>query len=245
MFDKVFVLSKGGHCIYSGRPQHLRQYLDECDAPIFEHQFPIEAILKYACFDPKEPKLSKMIEKTSTDERHAINDRFVEETHLAIDGIRLFPKRFFFYDLIVLLRRRLNKLVRDEWRMLIFRIALYQFFAVALLWIFSQDITGPSGCISLDDDYNNTCTKTVAKLREEDLLYYNLNYNFYAMLVILLFSFFLPSLTFPADLTLFINEHRNGKIDLQTVPEESIRLCRWCSLYASLINCYTLCFTLQ
>jgi len=31
MFDKLYVLAKGGVCVYSGTPQHLDRYLMDCN----------------------------------------------------------------------------------------------------------------------------------------------------------------------------------------------------------------------
>ena len=48
MFDSLYVLSKGGYCIYNGRPQCLKEYLIESNITINETQVPIEVLMKVA-----------------------------------------------------------------------------------------------------------------------------------------------------------------------------------------------------
>ena len=50
LFDKLYVLAKGGVCIYSGPPQQIRSYLiREIDLKIPDQQPPIEALIRIAC----------------------------------------------------------------------------------------------------------------------------------------------------------------------------------------------------
>jgi len=46
MFDNIYVLAKGGVCVYSGPPQHLKTHLNQCNVECNEFQVPIELILK-------------------------------------------------------------------------------------------------------------------------------------------------------------------------------------------------------
>ncbi len=46
MFDQLYVLAKGGHCVFSGRPNQLRSYLQECAIDYSDDVLPIEVLLK-------------------------------------------------------------------------------------------------------------------------------------------------------------------------------------------------------
>jgi len=46
LFDMLYVLAKGGLNVYSGRPQHLRSHLNECNIYCNENQIPIEILMK-------------------------------------------------------------------------------------------------------------------------------------------------------------------------------------------------------
>ena len=209
MFDKVLVLSRSGQCIYSGEPRQIRTYLADHNAHITERQLPIEALLKYCCHDSDDSIIKTMIDSSSQKELNVIDVRVKDETDLSINGIEQLAKRFFWRDLNILLLRRANSLLHYEWRVLAFQLAVYLTFAIVMIWIYNYDIGSPSGCLSIDEDFNNTCVKTVTKLREEELLAYNIYYNHNILLILMLLSIIMPTLTFSADLTLFFNEHRN------------------------------------
>ncbi|CAG2172073.1 unnamed protein product, partial [Oppiella nova] len=51
MFDNIYVLAKGGHCLYDGVPLQLRQHLIDCDYKLTENDVPIEVLLKMASKD--------------------------------------------------------------------------------------------------------------------------------------------------------------------------------------------------
>ncbi|CAG2167827.1 unnamed protein product, partial [Oppiella nova] len=51
MFDNIYVLAKGGHCLYDGVPLQLRQHLIDCDYILTENDVPIEVLLKMASKD--------------------------------------------------------------------------------------------------------------------------------------------------------------------------------------------------
>jgi hypothetical protein len=46
MFDQLYVLAKGGHCVFSGRPNQLRSHLQECAINCSDDVLPIEVLLK-------------------------------------------------------------------------------------------------------------------------------------------------------------------------------------------------------
>lgn len=54
LFDQVYVLAKGGKCVYMGSPNLLRQHLFECGIPCLEWQVPIEVLLKVASKSKKD-----------------------------------------------------------------------------------------------------------------------------------------------------------------------------------------------
>ena len=50
LFDKIYVLAKGGVCIYSGPPQQIQSFMErEIELKIPLEQPPIEALIKIAC----------------------------------------------------------------------------------------------------------------------------------------------------------------------------------------------------
>ncbi|CAG2121425.1 unnamed protein product, partial [Medioppia subpectinata] len=57
MFDRLYVLSKGGHCVFAGPPTQLRAHLNSCGIECPSHFAPIELILKIASNFPNKALL--------------------------------------------------------------------------------------------------------------------------------------------------------------------------------------------
>ena len=60
LFDNLYVLSKGGVNVYSGPPQSLRQYLNDCHIDCNEDMIPIETLLKVSANDCNHPSIIDM-----------------------------------------------------------------------------------------------------------------------------------------------------------------------------------------
>ena len=63
-FDMLYVLSRGGVCIFSGRPQNLRSHLNECHINCDENQIPIELLLKISSNGFEDQIINQLSEKT-------------------------------------------------------------------------------------------------------------------------------------------------------------------------------------
>ena len=48
MFDKLYVLSKGGKCVFDGKTTELQNHLQECQVECQDWQIPIEEVIKVA-----------------------------------------------------------------------------------------------------------------------------------------------------------------------------------------------------
>jgi hypothetical protein len=77
---------------------------------------------------------------------------------------------------------------------------------------FDPDMGKPSGCISFDDDFENTCNKTSDKLKEEFLLTQNITYNFFLITMVIFVQIITTTMTFTSEVNIFLFEQRNGKI---------------------------------
>ena len=210
MFDKLYVLSRGGHSVYSGRPQQLSQYLDECDIECTDTQLPIEVLLKQSCNDLNDTNVERMVEKTRNQEKQLIESRAPNETLVFHNGIRRLSKRFYIRDLWLLLKRGLTYNLRFYWKISVLQLIIHVIFALMLRVLFHSDIGHPTGCVSFEEDFNNTCAKSESKIREENQLMLNLKFNFYVMICAVFFTVTATVFSFAMDLKMFINEQRNG-----------------------------------
>ena len=64
MFDKLYVLAKGGVCVYSRTPQHLPNHLSECNIICNENQEPIETLITIGAKGIEDNKVIEMKDKT-------------------------------------------------------------------------------------------------------------------------------------------------------------------------------------
>ena len=212
LFDKLYVLAKGGQTLFSGPPGDLSHFLGDCNIACNEDQVPIEILLKYSCYGFNNENVHKMIEMTQLSEQPMIDSRYTEETVQFLDGIEGKSKRFFVKDLLVLVMRFLTQTYRHKLKIISIEFMLYITVAIFLRNIYGTEIGVPTACINIEDDYNNTCTKTEEKFAEEALIDYNIKYNLYVLLVILFFNSLLATMSFTGELPVFLNEHRNGLI---------------------------------
>ena len=52
MFDKLYVLAKGGCCVFDGETTQLKDHLEQCKVECLDWQVPIEELIKLASKDP-------------------------------------------------------------------------------------------------------------------------------------------------------------------------------------------------
>ena len=52
MFDKLYVLARGGRCVFDGETNQLKSHLEQCQVECLEWQIPIEELIKVASKDP-------------------------------------------------------------------------------------------------------------------------------------------------------------------------------------------------
>ena len=74
-FDSLYVLAKGGVCMYSGQPQHLRQHMNDCHIIIRNNQIPIEILLKVGANGHTDQTVVELSEKTTKDKPKDTNIR--------------------------------------------------------------------------------------------------------------------------------------------------------------------------
>ena len=65
IFDLLYVMAKGGVCVYSGRPQHLRQHMNDCHITLRDNQIPIEVLLKVGANGYNDNSVIELSEKAN------------------------------------------------------------------------------------------------------------------------------------------------------------------------------------
>ena len=107
MFDKLYVLAKGGVCVYSGTPQQLPNHLEECNIICTENQVPIETLITIGAKGRDDRRIVLLENKTkeSFDENFLFNR--INQTKPK--RIEKHSKRFNWRDIYVLLNRSVSE----------------------------------------------------------------------------------------------------------------------------------------
>jgi len=208
-FDKLYVLAKGGLCVYSGLPQNLGNYLKECDIICTEIQVPIEVLLKIASNGTEDEMVIKLANKTSQ-EKCAILESCRKETKLMPNGIPFKSKNFKLLDVWYLLMRSMTYIYISQWKSSIFQLLLYIFYPLIFAQMYNSDIGKPDGCFSFLLELNTTCSK---ELDDNSLLDQNTKYIATTSIYFMFISLSLSITSFSKEVKIFVNEHQNSKFD--------------------------------
>ena len=75
MFDQIYVLAKGGNCIFNGRPDQIAAHLIDNEIPFNENQVPIEELLKLGSVEAEDQQLDNLIDKTRAELLNSVKIR--------------------------------------------------------------------------------------------------------------------------------------------------------------------------
>jgi len=206
MFDKLYILAKGGICVFSGHPQDLKSHLSECQIICSGIQVPIEVILKVSSKGINDQQVLRLADKTSQNKSQILL-RIKVEAELYPDGIELKSESFKLIDTWNLLIRCMNYSYISQWKPLLIQFLCYLIFGFNLTLLYNSDIGKPNGCFTLN---SNSSSKTTDSLREQSLLDQNMKFNFFAAAIVICLQIMGTTLTFPSEVKIFFNEHQNG-----------------------------------
>ncbi len=253
LFDKVYALTNSGNCIYYGRPNELRVWLNHFNEPIETLHNPAHILIEVAsrdipthhntyqqnsewhlndlfyCFSsyeriPEEPRVARNEEpqkikqmKAQTLEKIQIEKLTFDNKFLNlnynINGLCDYKMGFKFRSLSIMLSRTLKNSVWRERKLLFSRFILHAIIAFILLMLYKQNMGDEDGCLPIsivEDTINCTRINNEPVQKEEDLVTQNTKFQFFSLLF-LMFAALMPTiLTFPREVKVFMNEHRNG-----------------------------------
>ena len=208
MFDKIYVLAKGGVCFYSGLPQNLRQHLTECDIECNENQVPIELLLKISSEDENNENYQRLKTKT-----YELNKCMIEynlnENMKSISKMINISKRFKFKDFYILLKRTIYYNYRCQWKLHLISLIILAVIAFSMKLNYKTDIIEPNGCIEIE--FGVGCEQTLQDIRNEYLIKLNIKYNMILMTSMSLIVMILMTITFSNEYNILQNEQQNCK----------------------------------
>jgi hypothetical protein len=207
MFDNLYVLAKGGVCVFSGCPQGLNTHLSECDITCNEFQVPIEVLLKISSKGLNEQKVRGLSERANFFMQPFIR-RLTSETKLSSNGITPKIKKFKFKDLWYLLMRNIVHSYIVNWKLQLLQPIVSIFYSLLLVAFFGTNVGETDGCFSSNSSANISCFQT---LKEESILEQNSALQLYVVILYMFIQIVVTTLTFPSELRIFFSQHRNRK----------------------------------
>ncbi|OTF74825.1 ABC transporter sub-family G-like protein, partial [Euroglyphus maynei] len=212
MFHHCYVLARDGLCIYSGQPSRIKQYLDDVSVSQSDRdRFPIEQLIKYSCCGRDNPVVRQMAEMSEKFIRQT-DDLLGADTVAIADGVEFNRIRFSLRSLWLSSERYLVFLIRHQWKEWLVFLTIYLALGISLIVFYNANITKPSGCLNLEDDFLAHCSpnKTADRMLEERQISNSIYYISESSMLFTLFLSVHTMFAFINELKYFSNEHRNG-----------------------------------
>jgi ABC-2 type transporter len=211
MFDYVYVLAKGGKCVFSDMPSKLAIHLHDSGINFTEWQIPIEVLLKIASKGENDAQKKRLYQRTFL-KCASIMDKCKEEAVLKENGIEFKAQNFSINDFWNLLERNSLCFIRSQWKLLLIQLIYFLSFIGTLSQMFNPDMGKANGCFSLTPNGNaTTCgVQSVEEIRESTFLIQNGRNVGFTLIVLFFLETIFTTVAIPGEVKIFLNEHANG-----------------------------------
>ena len=205
-FDSVYVLAKGGVCVYSGFPKNLRQHLNECRIDCNENLIPIEVLLKVCSEEKTSENITQLIVGTNETLKQ-LNEICLKQNMQSVDENVMQNKIFSLKDLNILFRRTLRHTFVANWRFFALQLFVFILLSVVMSVHYNLDMIEPKGCITIEGG----CKQTPKDVQNEILIKQNIKYHWgllgYTFIIMIIF----PVIPFSIEYKTVCNEINNSK----------------------------------
>ena len=205
MFDKLYVLAKGGNCIFSGEPHEMVDHLMQNKIPLNENQIPIEQLLKLGSVETAE-QIDELIENTRETLTLSVLKDCEKQTKLSAGGIQRKSKSFSLPDLWYVMLRSMTQLFIRQWRLLLLQFTFYIGFGICACFMFKEGIGKPDSCFNPSELGNSTC---IDELENDTLLFQNQNFLFFISCMTLYVHLCSSALAYSIEAKTYFYEHQN------------------------------------
>ncbi|XP_046916133.2 uncharacterized protein LOC124496639 isoform X1 [Dermatophagoides farinae] len=212
LFDQVYILARGGVCIFSGPPSQISDHLQQVcndENGDGDDKFAVEEMMKYSSLNHLEQQIKTLVQATNESIlENQSDDQLLTDTRYILDGPQMNRTRFSLQSIRILIKRQLYFYIGSLMaRFLILAVTIFAILnGLIIKSLIDPDIAYRNGCISLDEDLLN-CNRSIDESLE---LYISFQYMMYCLdnFGIICFIFF--AMIFTSQRKLFQIEHRNG-----------------------------------
>ena len=207
MFDNIYVLAKGGHQLYSGPPQELSSYLSEADIKINGNEVPIEVLLKYSSLGINNTNVKRMNDKSLEQTNREFKEYSEKNMKITEKGLMHHDKSFNVGDTMTLLRRQFRITFIAQLKDLVFRLNVILVINMFMVIVFDSNNGQYNGCESLNNS-NKTCSQIED---DKSYLFSSTSYIGLSLFNMAIAQIMLMPPLYVDQLTIFLNEYKNGK----------------------------------
>ena len=207
-FHLLYVLAKGGVCMYSGRPQHLRQHMQDCHINIRDNQIPIEVILKVGANGHNDQTVIELSEKASKDMSERYEHNMRSEVKLCPNGIPIRSKQFSWPELWYLLSRKFVHTINRNWVLIIIQSGILLGWAAFSHIQFDFEFDQHFQCLPAS---GQSCPKSKESIEDSKIVNFNMKLLLLLNNMPFLVIITMTSLTFWLDFKIFLKEYKNCK----------------------------------
>ena len=175
MFDNMYVLSKGGHCVYSGLPKDLFDSMADSGILCDENQVPIETLITIGSKSGEDHRIVEMRMKTSSKLLMIIQN---QSNQLQVNSIEQKSKRFNIKDVYLLMERSAVEFVHYNYKSCILRFCSIVLSTTILTFAFDPDIGKWDDCF--DPNGNGTAGSCLQAMDNDYMVYEN--FGFFGMM---------------------------------------------------------------
>ena len=210
MFDKIYVLAKGGNCVFSGAPNLIRSHLFNNNIIIEEKDVPIEQLLKIASNESQE-YFNEMIEKTKNKLKDEVLNVSKNQLKLSPGGLQSRRKSFSPSNVWHIMLRTMTVQYMRQWKSLLSQFLFYILLPICVINMFDDNISKPSGCFNPHTLSNVSCIKD---LEDNTLLVQNVNFLYFIIIMAQVIHMCFATTAYLNEVKIFLNEHDNCKYSI-------------------------------
>ena len=210
IFDKLYVLSKDGNCLYFGKPNHLSTHLNECQIFCSQNEKPIETLLKLSAMGSRD-KLNKQLIDKNFNSYQISNDKQIGGN---TSQTQTNSKSFQIKDIYYLLMRRIQINFIIQWKTLIIETVFHLLFVIIIRNAINENHFKIDGCFSsnsLNSSYNKQVKSCLEKEEEKTVIEQNIYLLYITSFVFMLTTISITTKNLISEIESFSVELKNRK----------------------------------
>ena len=158
LMDSLYILAKGGVCVYSGTPSTLPIHLSDCGIVCNENQVPIETLVTIGAKGQDDKQVMEMRRKTDSEVKQLIESRF---NQIKLKSIIANNKVFKFKDIYLLLNRKIIEFYSYKYKFIVFSWFSLMASSLLLSTFLGGDAGGTDDCTALNATNDKNCFEQI------------------------------------------------------------------------------------